>query len=235
MSDRESIEYDIMQEAISEALWWDEAGKESALEQCIYLFVEGESEETAFRILLEEGLGINFLEYGIIIANYNGIGNLKNVTRLMNLTLSHERPIIFTFDDDDPSLVPNSINLPNNIHLFKIPFQPVVTFSNGYRGGSFEESFEVSTFIDACFETTLLKANPQINKQDFTNIFDSEKPFYPQIVKFLKQKGITNSVPKKIEIAEEMAVTCTPELDTYTKLAQLIKDIRSKYPVRVKM
>lgn len=235
MSDRESIEYDIIQEAIAEELWWDEASKESALEQCIYLFVEGESEETAFRILLEEGLDINFLEYGIIIANYNGIGNLRNVTRLMNLTLSHERPIIFTFDDDDPSLVPDSSNLPSNMHLFKIPFQPVVTFSNGYKGGSFEESFEESTFINACFETTLLKANPQIIKQDFINIFDSNKPFYSQIVNFLKQKGLTSSVPKKIEIAEEMAVTCIPEPDTYIRLAQLIKNIRSKHPVRVKM
>lgn len=235
MSDRESIEYDIMQEAIAEELWWDEASKESALEQCIYLFVEGESEETAFRILLEEGLGINFLEYGIVIANYNGIGNLKHAIRLMNLTLSHERPIIFTFDDDEPSLIASLDDLPNNIYLFKVPSEPVVTLSNQYKGGSFEESFESSYFIDACFETTLLKANPQIIKQDFINVFDSTKPFYSQIVQFLNKKGITNPIPKKTEIAEEMATTCITVPETYIKLAQLIRDIRSKHPIKVRL
>lgn len=235
MSDRESIEYDMMLENLAQELRWDEASQESALEQCIYLFVEGESEEIAFRILLEEGLGINFLEYGIVIANYNGIGNLKHVIRLMSLTLSHERPMIFTFDDDEPSLTPVLNNLPSNIHLFKIPFQPVVTLSNGYKGGSFEESFESIDFINACFETTLLKANPHIIKQDFINVFDSTKPFYSQVVKFLRLKGLTNSVPKKTEIAEEMATTCTPEPDTYKELAQLIRSIRLKHPVEVKM
>ena len=143
--------------------------------------------------------------------------------------------MIFTFDDDDPSIVANLGVLPNNIYLFKVPFKPVVTFSNGYKGGSFEESFESSDLINACFEATLLKANPQIIKQDFINIFDSKKPFYSQIVQFLMQKGLTNSVPKKTEIAEEMAITCTPEPDTYKELAQLIRNIRSKHPVEVKM
>ena len=235
MSDRESIEYDMMLENIAQELRWDEARKESALDQCIYLFVEGESEETAFRILLEEGLGINFLEYGIVIANYNGIGNLKHAIRLMSLTLSHKRPMIFTFDDDEPSLTPVLSDLPSNIYLFKIPFQPVVTFSNGYKGGSFEESFKSIDFINACFETTLLKANPHIIKQDFIDVFDSTKPFYTQTVQFLKLKRLTNSVPKKTEIAEEMAVTCTPVPDTYKELAQLIRNIRSKHPIEVKM
>ena len=58
--------------------------------------VEGESEEIAFRILLEEGRDINFKKYGIFIANYNGIGNLKNISRLMNKTLSHTRPMYFS-------------------------------------------------------------------------------------------------------------------------------------------
>lgn len=235
MSDKESIDYDMVQEALYEEIHWEEASKKSALEQCIYLFVEGESEETAFRILLEEGLGIKFLEYGIVIANYNGIGNLKHAIRLMNLTLSHERPMIFTFDDDNPSIIKNLGVLPNNIYLFKVPFTPVVTFPNGYQGGSFEESFDSSTFINACFETTLLKNNPQIIKQDFIDAFDSKKPFYSQIIQFLEQKGLKNSVPKKTEIAEEMAVNCTPEPNTYIKLAQLIKEIRSNHPVKVKI
>lgn len=235
MSDRESIEYDTMQDAIAEELWWDEASKESALEQCIYLFVEGESEELAFPILLEEGLGINFSKFGVSIVNYKGSGSLKNVIRLMRSTLGSKRLMIFTFDDDDPYITKSLGVLPNNIYLFKVPFTPVVTFSDGYQGGSFEESFDSITFINACFETTLLKNNPHIIKQDFINAFDSKKPFYSQIVQFLKQKGLKNSVPKKTEIAEEMAVTCTPEPNTYIKLAQLIKEIRSNHPIKVRL
>ena len=235
MSDRESIEYDTMQDAIAEELWWDEASKESALEQCIYLFVEGESEELAFPILLEEGLGIKFSEFGVSIANYKGGGSLKNAIRLMRSTLGDNRLMIFTFDDDNPSIIKSLGVLPNNIYLFKVPFTPVVTFPNGYQGGSFEESFDSSTFINACFETTLLKNNPQIIKQDFIDAFDSKKPFYSQIIQFLEQKGLKNSVPKKTEIAEEMAVNCTPEPNTYIKLAQLIKEIRSNHPVKVKI
>ena len=101
MSDFERIQYGVIQDQLCEEMRWDAASRESALEQCIYLFVEGESEEGAFRILLEEGLGINFSDYGVVIANYNGIGNLKHVIRIMNQTLSHDCPMIFTFDDDD--------------------------------------------------------------------------------------------------------------------------------------
>lgn len=235
MSDRDSIEYDIIQDLLAESIQWQEASKESALEQCIYLFVEGESEEVAFKILLEEGLGVNFSELGIIIANYNGIGNLKHAIRIMNLTLSHERPMIFTFDDDDKSLITGLGAQPSNIHLFKVPFSPVVTLPNGQKGGSFEESFEPSDFIDACFDTSLLKANPQVIKQDFINIFNSAKPFYPQIVKFLKQKGLQSYLPSKPEIAEHMATSCTSEPQTYVELAKLLKDIRLQYPVKVKI
>jgi hypothetical protein len=205
------------------------------LEQCIYLFVEGESEEIAFTILLEEGLGIKFSETGILIANYNGIGNLKHAIRIMNLTLSHDRPMIFTFDDDNKYLISNLGALPNNIHLFKVPCNPTTFLSNGQKGGSFEESFRPNDFIDACFETTFLKGNPQILKQDFINVFDTKKPFYQQIVKFLKQQGLRDYVLPKPEIAENMAVACNPVPDTYIKLAELIARIRAQNPVKVKI
>jgi predicted ATP-dependent endonuclease of OLD family len=235
MSDWESIQNDVVQEQRAQEQHWEDACKESALEQCIYLFVEGESEEVAFRILLEEGLGINFQEFGIVIVNYNGLGNLKHAIRIMNLTLSHERPMIFTFDDDDKSIIKALGVLPKNIHLFKVPSTPIVTFSNGQQGGSFEESFKPSDFINACFETAFLKANPQIAKQDFIDIFDSKKPFYDQIVKFLQQQALQTYILPKPEIAENMAVACSPEPDTYIKLANLIKQIRTQTPVKVKI
>lgn len=235
MSDRESIEFDVLLERMAEDEQWTKASKESALEQCIYLFVEGESEEAAFGILLEEGLGIKFEEYGVVIANYNGIGNLKNTIRLMSQTLSHSRPMIFTFDDDNKSLISKIVNLPSNVHLFKVPNKPVVTLSNGEKGGSFEESFEASDFIDACFETTLLKMDPTISKVEFTNLFSVGKSFYPQIVSFLKSKSLSIYLPNKIEIAESMATSCITEPETYVKLAELIRTIRLDNPINVKI
>lgn len=235
MSDRESIEFDILLERKSENEQWTIASKESALEQCIYLFVEGESEEAAFRILLEEGLGIKFDEYGVVIANYNGIGNLKNTIRLMNQTLSHSRPMIFTFDDDDKSLIAKIVDLPCNVHLFKVPSDPVVTLPSGEKGGSFEESFDASDFIDACFETTLLKMNPEISKTEFANLFSVGKSFYPQIVNFLKSKNMPSYLPNKIEIAESMATSCIAEPETYIKLAELIRSLRLNSPINVKI
>ena len=235
MSDRESIEYDAFMDIKCELEAFDIAESESALEQCIYLFVEGESEEVAFRILLEEGLGINFEKEGIVIANYNGIGNLGHTIRLMKKTLSHSRPMIFTFDDDDKKLISKIGTIPSNFHLFKVPNQPTVTLPNGDTGGSFEESFAPSDFINACFETAILKSNPQVLKQDFISVFNSRKPFYAQMVNFLKAQGLSIYTLPKPEIAENMAVSCTPEPDTYIKLAELIKQIRFKNPVNVKM
>jgi hypothetical protein len=101
--------------------------------------------------------------------------------------------MIFTFDDDDKSLISGLGVQPSNIHLFKVPFSPTVTLPNGQKGGSFEESFMPNDFIDACFDTTLLKANPQVIKQYFINVFDSDKTFYPQIIMFLQQQGLNIS------------------------------------------
>jgi hypothetical protein len=235
MSDKESIEYDVLMDIKYKIEAFDQASSESALEQCIYLFVEGESEEIAFRILLEEGLGINFEKEGVVIANYNGIGNLKHTIRLMQKTLSHSRPMIFTFDDDDKKLISKIGALPSNFHLFKIPFEPVVKLPNGDFGGSFEESFEPSDFIEACFNTAFLRSKPQISKQDFMGVFDSKKPFYAQMVKFLKTKGLSNYALPKPEIAENMAVSCELEPDTYIKLSELIKVVRASNPIQVKI
>lgn len=228
---RDKLEVDALDELRGHLEQWDIASKESALEQCIYLFVEGESEELAFRILLEEGLGVDFEKLGVVIANYNGIGNLKYTLRLMNLTLSHERPMIFTFDDDNKSLISRLGQQPDNIYLFKVPSSPVVTLPNGDYGGSFEESFEASDFIDALFETTLLKRNPQVDKQQFVDSFDAALPFYDQSVKYLRAQNLPSYLPSKIEIAEHMATECDPEPETYVKLAELIKQIRSENPV----
>ncbi|MFA0507264.1 TOPRIM nucleotidyl transferase/hydrolase domain-containing protein [Vibrio sp. 10N.222.54.B12] len=235
MPDLEKIQADVIDDEIGKQIEWERASKVSALEQCIYLFVEGESEEIAFRIILEEGLGIDFSEYGIVIANYNGIGNLKHVIRIMDNTLSLDRPMIFTFDDDDPSKVPAPNSLTNNIHLFKVPCTPTVQLTSGQQGGSFEESFLPQDFIDACFDTDYLRANTHIKKQDFEGVFSPTKPFYPQMVNFLKsRKSAIYALPKPA-IAENIAVACNPIPPTYVGLGDLIKTIRQQYPVEVKI
>lgn len=235
MSDRDSIEFDSLLDSIGQEQQFTLAAKESALEQCIYLFVEGESEELAFRILLEEGVNLKFDDFGVVIANYSGNGSLQNMVRLMSQTLGHSRPMIFTFDDDNKSLISSLGQVPANVHLFKIPYKPAVTFKDGQKGGSFEESFGANDFIDACFETTLLKMNPQVLKSDFIIYFDENKPFHAQIVKFLKSQGLATYTPSKIEIAEHMATNCNSVPETYVKLADLIKKIRSQEPVKVKI
>lgn len=230
MSDRESIEYDAMMDAMFEEIHMEQELKKIALENCIYLFVEGESEELAFRILLEERLGIDFEKYGVVIANYNGLGNLKHTVRLMNKTLCHKRPMIFTFDDDEKK-VPQRCDAPQHAYFFKVPHEPVVILNNGEEGGSFEESFLPEDFIDACFETTLLKNNPQISKVEFKANFLNKRPYYDQIVKFLKCKGLKLFTPSKIEIAESLAESCAVVPSTYVELAKLIQEIRERYPV----
>lgn len=235
MSDRESIDFDVLMDEMAYQQAYEGAAKEAALEQCIYLFVEGDSEEVAFPILLQERLGVGLNEYGVVVANYNGLGNLKHTVRLMNQTLSHERPMIFTFDDDDRNRVPNTKRAPENSHFFRIPQNPVVKLPNGDVGGSFEESFSQEQFIDACFETSLLKRNPNVEKRDFKAAFQSDRPFYDQIVKFLQSAGVNDFVPSKVEITENLAISYESVPDTYVALAQLIRELRDAEPIKVKM
>jgi len=68
-------------------------------EQCIYLLVEGASEERAFPILLEE-VGVELDSLGVVVANYNGCRNLIHALRFFYKTLSSDRPVIATIDND---------------------------------------------------------------------------------------------------------------------------------------
>ena len=74
----EDILYD---EMISE-LYHEAVMKNAALDQCIYIFVEGESEDRTFQMILEDQrCGLAFEENGVVVANYNGIGNLHHAVR----------------------------------------------------------------------------------------------------------------------------------------------------------
>ena len=70
--------------------------------------------------------------------------------RLLNLTLSFNRPIVLTYDNDPESIksieASRKQNFINNlVSEFPIPNTPVVTYPSGHAGGV-EESFSPDNF-----------------------------------------------------------------------------------------
>src|SRR3990170_3967712 len=100
MSDFESILNDALYDQYLIDRRYEKEMEIATLNQCIYLFVEGLTEEKAYPELLAK-CDIDLVEIGIIVANYNGIGNLIPSLRLLHKTLSYNRPIIVTFDNDE--------------------------------------------------------------------------------------------------------------------------------------
>ncbi|HGP1211626.1 MULTISPECIES: TOPRIM nucleotidyl transferase/hydrolase domain-containing protein [Enterobacteriaceae] len=223
----EDIQYD---EMIKE-LHYEAVMKNEARKQCIYIFVEGYSEEVSFQPLLEQ-CGIDFDKNGIIIANYNGIGNLEHAVRLLKKTLSHDRPIIITFDDDLEGKKVKKITDDPLITYFPIPLKPVVKYKNGLQGGSFEESFNPDCFIDACFQKHTIDDQVISKKNEFKKIFEPTKPWISQLANFIKNNGGNPGGVNKINIAENI-VSCISEIpETYKKLADTITAVRKKFPIQ---
>jgi len=223
----EDIQYDEM----LSVLHYEEVMKNAALEQCIYIFVEGYSEEATFQMLLEES-GLDFIENGIVIANYGGIGNLKHAVRLLRKTLSHDRPIIVTYDDDlEGKKKLKHLNDPL-ITAFKVPYRPVVNYSNGSTGGSFEEAFSPECFLEACFQEGVLSPSFSGQPASFLRIFDKTEPWVAQLEQFVVSNGSMASSINKVKLAEHMAETCAPVPDTFMKLAKTALALRKNNPVK---
>ncbi|MBV5330628.1 MAG: hypothetical protein JZU65_23860 [Chlorobium sp.] len=224
---------DIWHDQMLEELHYEAVMKRAALEQCIYIFVEGESEETTFQMLLEDtSCGLDFEHNGIIIANYNGIGNLKHAIRLLRKTLSHDRPIIVTFDDDpDGKRNEKHLNDPL-IFPFKIPQSPTVTFSDGSTGGSFEEAFSQQCFIESSFSAGVLPTTFSGTLSEFSTIFEVNRPWFPQLASFVTANGGNAASINKVHLAECMAEACHPVPETFIKLAELALELREKHPIR---
>lgn len=204
--------------------------KNEAKKQCIYIFVEGDSEELAFQPLLE-GCGVDFEKHGIIVANYNGIGNLKHALRLFNKTLSHDRPVVVTFDDDiDGKRISNFIK-GSLITSFKIPCTPVVTYNNGQKGGSFEECFPHEIFIESSFKPLAIDNKVLGKLAEFREIFDIHTPWVAQLAKFIKSNGGDPGSINKVKIAENMIASDAATPETFEKLASLIIKIRENHPI----
>jgi hypothetical protein len=156
-------------------------------EQAIFVFVEGQSEEVALPVLFTDILDMDAI--GVKIANYNGRGNLCAALRLLKLTLSYDRPVIVTYDNDPESVA--SIEkcrkqglLGGLTHPFPIPCEPIVTYECGHVGGSFEESFHVNTFLNAAFCKDILPPGVMRHRKEFESQFDPHRPWLRQLQKY---------------------------------------------------
>lgn len=216
-----------------EELHHEEVMRRATLEQCIYVFVEGQSEEVAIPILFDR-LGMDLEENGIIVSHYNGINNLPHVLRLMSQTLSYDRPIIVTYDNDlDGQRITRKISSTgSNVILQTIPSSPVVTFKNGHQGGSFEEAFEPQYFIDTCFQDCFMPNNIVALKQRFLIVFDSSKPWMAQISKFCKTHQCMDFGSCKVPLAEKLAENCDKIPSSFNDLAKLVQQTRLANPVK---
>lgn len=195
---------DIIYDEMIDSLCAEEIMKKAAQAQCIYIFVEGESEEAIFQMLLE-GCGLDFKTHGIVIANYNGIGNLRNSIRLLRKTLSHDRPIIVTYDDDRPGKREAQYIGDELITAFKIPQAPVVIYSDGSEGGSLEEAFSPELFIESSFQNDVIFNSDKSIKSAFSAIFDSRKPWFSQLANFVSSININPGSINKVRLVERMA------------------------------
>jgi len=225
----EDIQYDEM----INVLHHEAVMKNAALEQCIYIFVEGESEETTFQMLLEDQLcGLDFEENGVVVANYNGIGNLQHAVRLLRKTLSHDRPIVVTYDDDPEGKAKLKYLNDSLITPFKIPQTSAVEFGDGSSGGSFEETFSPDCFLKSCFEGGVLPKTFTGSLSGLSAVFDKTKPWIPQLAKYSSLNGCHPASIDKVILAQNMANSCDPVPDTYIKLANTVLDLRKKNPVK---
>lgn len=203
-------------------------------EQCIFLFVEGDSEEIAVPILLADVIDLD--AFGVKVANYNGHGNLHAALRLLKQTLSHSRPVIVTYDNDPPSITSlhrckkNGL-LTELIYPFSIPADPVVTYACGHRGGSFEESFPVDFFLGTTFREAILPPEACSQRTRFESVFDIEKPWLQQLQSFMASQGLQDWSIRKTALAESLALEVNEVPLTYVTLANLIEEIRKIHPV----
>jgi hypothetical protein len=224
--------YDWAQEFAIEQLRYEAIMKNATLHQCIYLFVEGESEEQAIPILLENA-GLDLQKLGIVVANYNGIGNLSHVLRLMKRTLSHDRPIIATYDNDiegaafTSSVYKLGLDL-DLVSFFPIPSEPIVCYADGHKGGAFEEAFTLYDFINTSLTDFISEGELSSVRSKLIETFDSSKPWDAQIARFLHAKGHAGFSSRKTNRAVALADSCSIIPETFTQLASAILKIRDR-------
>lgn len=226
-------EYDWAMEQAIQDLHYEAVMERAKKEQCIYLFVEGDSEEKSFdNLLFKSDYDID--KEGIVLANYGGNGNLKNVLKFFKNTLSSERPAIITYDDDINGKkfiedLKREYNHDQRITFFKIPINPIIKYKEGIVGGSFEEIFDKSFFIESCFSNEFLKDKPENHLNIFLKDFCDTKPWFKQVEKyFYSIQEMINKVDLAIFLSER--ITEVPE--TIIRLVDVLKEVRMNYPIK---
>lgn len=214
----------------------DKVMENTKLQQCIFLFVEGFTEEASFPELLCR-CGVDIDELGVIVANYNGIGNLLSSLRLLYKTLSHDRPVIVTLDNDaDGRKFLNRFSS-SGIDSEQIILHPIPTVvtpimcSDGEYGGSYEELFPVDYFIEHAFSPEFLAKEVVDSKSEFMEIFDQQKSWFDQVRKFSAQTGHVDLKDYKIQLGEKLAMSCSEVPSDISNLAQKVLEVRDQYPV----
>lgn len=155
MSDLQTILADAAYEDYLEGLRYDKEMQIATLQQCIYLLVEGETEEKTYPELLAK-CDVDIEEIGVVIGNYNGCGNLIHALRLLKKTLSHDRPVIATIDNDEQGkrVCERLSQAGFNMDLITlVPMPSVVTpleYSGG-RVGLLKRCFLLITSLTKCF------------------------------------------------------------------------------------
>jgi len=156
--------------------------------------------------------------------------------RIINKTLSNDRPIIVTYDNDDDGqrIVSKICDEDYNqklITFFKIPQEPRVRYKSGHIGGSFEEIFDYNYFIDCCFMSNIMDIELVQEKDSFFKIFDAQKPWFQQVQKFCAEHNYYKFNEKKLSIAENLAIYCDKLPSTVKELRDLIYEVRDNNPV----
>ena len=205
MSDLQTILDDAAYEDYLEGLRYDKEMQIATLQQCIYLLVEGETEEKTYSELLTK-CNVDIKEIGVVIGNFNGCGNLIHILRLLKKTLSHDRPIIATTDNDEQGKRVCE-RLPQagfNMDLITlVPMPSVVTpleYPSGHKGGSFEEMFPPNHFIDQVFSPDFMPDILVSAKEEFRKQFRENKSWFEQVKKFCAEKGYTKMADFKVHI-----------------------------------
>lgn len=200
----------------------------------MYLFVEGDTEEGVFPIIFER-LNYEYDEDGVIIANCGGNGNFSHCIDLLRKTLSNNRPVLITYDNDtnsDSKIQKLKSSHHDKLYFYSLPFKNnKITFKNGFLGGSFEELFEKEEYIESIF--SIKELNQYIDcKHELLKTINNKSLWFNQIKGFFHNKLNCDIEGYKKKIGMFIAKNCRKIPQEFSEIIDLIKKIRKEYPVK---
>ncbi|MDA3884849.1 MAG: hypothetical protein PF638_04570 [Candidatus Delongbacteria bacterium] len=217
---------------------------EHELDKCkqlykIFLFVEGDTEEAVLPDMIHEA-GYDLEENSIEIANYNGVSNLIHSIRLLRKTLNYRSPIIVTIDNDDAGFKEYNRLISQTdllgslepVYFYKLPTSKTKIDYTTHKGGSFEEIFEMDCFLEAILKLEGIPAELIQDKEIIKKDFVRNISWVTQIKKILNSYGYKRDIDK-ISLGQWMDCIKISIPQDILDLAELIKEVREKYPVKL--